>query len=425
MKRLKVYRIILIVVLVINLLFLGYSYYTGVESGIPSSLKVYVGKESRFDFGLPVEADITCDTEVLAINNASNVSDKSKNIHFSLMEPFTVKSDKKGRYEVSLRLFGLLNLKKVSIDVIEVANVIPCGNTVGIRVDLDGLLVLGTGAVQGMDGLEYEPAYQVIRTGDYIVKVNNKKITSIKKMQRILQNSDKDEVVLTIRRNNVLSKIKLPVIESENGEKKLGIWVRADTQGIGTLTFAMEDGSYGALGHGITDSDTGVLVDVGKGYLYETEIVQVVKGKKGEPGEIMGMILETNSKMLGTIESNTHLGISGILKSNHGLGQATAIPIGFRQDIKKGNATVICQVDDAVKSYKSRIVEIDRGSEDNKGFIIEITDENLLSKTGGIVRGMSGSPVIQNGKLVGAVTHVMVNDSTRGYGIFIENMLEH
>ena len=424
MDRLKIYRRTLIVVLIINLIFLGYFYIYSITSEIPDSIKVYVDDENKLDLDVPATAEINCPKEVINISNASNADNKK--IHFSLMEPFTVQSDTKGSYEMSLKLFGLFDVKKVSLDVIDSTYLSPCGNAIGIRLDTDGLLVLGTGTVEGIDGLEYEPASQIIRTGDYIVAVDGKEVDSIKKMQQLLQKVKKDEVVIKIRRNDVESRIKLPIVKSEDGSNMLGVWVRENTQGIGTLTYIAKDNTYGALGHGVTDSDTGVLMTLGEGNIYNTEILKIIKGQNGAPGELMGMILETSAQRIGSIDKNTELGIYGRISEDCDTAEFAGkpIPVALRQEIKKGKASIICQLEDEISEYDAEIIDIDRGSNDNKGLIIKITDKELLERTGGIIQGMSGSPIIQGGKLIGAVTHVFVNDPTRGYGIFIENMLE-
>ncbi len=423
MNRLKRYRIALIIVLVVELLFTSCFYIYRINAGIPDSLKVYVGDDSSFDFSVPIEADLEGSIEALNISNAQKRDDGQ--IHFSMRQPFTVTSAQKGRYRMNLKLFGIFNLKSISLDVIDNLELIPCGNTIGIQVRTDGLLVLGTGAVKTASGLEYEPAYQILQTGDYITGINGNDVSSIKKLERYLNNTDDDHVTLDIRRNDKESKVKLQTVECEDGSTKLGVWVREDTQGIGTLTYISPDGHFGALGHGITDSDTGVLMKIKSGKLYNTEIIKLIKGSSGSPGEIMGMILESDSEMIGRVENNTELGISGTISDNVDISEYKygSLPVGLRQEIKKGPAVILCQLGDEIEEYNVEIIDIDKGSTDNKGIVVQITDERLLKKTGGIIQGMSGAPIIQNGKLIGAVTHVFVQDAAKGYGIFIENML--
>jgi stage IV sporulation protein B len=214
-----------------------------------------------------------------------------------------------------------------------------------------------------------------------------------------------------------------PVKCSEE-DYKLGIWVRDDTQGIGTLTYVREDKTFGALGHGISDADTGGLLQIKDGQLYETEILGIHKGSQGSPGELSGLIRYEDDNILGEILSNTELGIFGKLDKAEEL-QLKTMEVAYKQELELGEATILCQVDGEVEEYEIEITKIDKSHSDtNKGFVLKVTDERLLEKTGGIVQGMSGSPVIQNGKFVGAVTHVFVQDSTGGYGIFAETMLD-
>ena len=202
--------------------------------------------------------------------------------------------------------------------------------------------------------------------------------------------------------------------------------VRDDTQGIGTMTYIDMNGNFGALGHGISDSDTGGVVQIEDGALYETSILGIEKGTFGKPGVMSGVIYYGPGSVLGTIHSNTEEGIFGTVNERFKqTAKADAIPIGYRQDVKKGTAYIRSDVSGIVKDYEIEIQKVDyTTAHKNKGMVIKVTDPELLAITGGIVQGMSGSPIIQDGKLIGAVTHVFIQDSTRGYGIFIENMLE-
>ena len=216
--------------------------------------------------------------------------------------------------------------------------------------------------------------------------------------------------------------------KNQNGENKIGIWVRDNAQGIGTLTFVDENGKFGALGHGINDTDTSELMELGEGLLYKTNIIAIKKGTKGEPGELTGMISYSDKNVIGTISDNTEAGIFGTCDTGKIslMDEAHMYPIGLKQEIRLGEAQIITTVDDTRETYDIEITEVRLDHDNvNRGIVIKITDPRLLSLTGGIVQGMSGSPIIQDGKLIGAVTHVLVQDSTKGYGIFIENMLEH
>lgn len=237
---------------------------------------------------------------------------------------------------------------------------------------------------------------------------------------------DGDSVMLKVRRGKETIPLSLTPVKDKEGKYKLGIWVRDDTQGIGTLTYVDEDGRFGALGHGISDVDTGELLSIADGNLYDAQILGIRKGEKGNPGELSGLIRYEAGNILGEISENRKNGIFGTMEASQLKNMnLEKVPIGYKQDLKTGPASVFCCTDGEVKEYAAEITRIDLNHEDsNKSFVIQITDKELLEKTGGIVQGMSGSPVLQNGKLFGAVTHVFVQDSTSGYGIFIENMMD-
>ena len=216
----------------------------------------------------------------------------------------------------------------------------------------------------------------------------------------------------------------MKAILAKDGTYKMGMWVREDTQGIGTMTYITKNGGFGALGHGITDADTGTLMNLSGGELYHTEILDIIKGEKGAPGELEGYINMVADNCIGMIEKNTGLGIFGTLSEDADfLKNKDFLPVGFKQEIKKGEAFIYSNIEGKTEKYAINIEEIKMSSTDNRGMVIRVTDEKLLSLTGGIVQGMSGSPIVQDGKLIGAVTHVLVDDPTRGYGAFVENML--
>ena len=215
-------------------------------------------------------------------------------------------------------------------------------------------------------------------------------------------------------------------VQTQDGSFKLGIWVRDNVQGLGTITFLTKNNRFAALGHGIHDIDTSTLLTIKRGTLYRTSIQKVQKGSKGNPGTMEGIIVYNRFHRLGVIEKNTDAGIYGELNSDRSwIGEEVPIQVAKKEEIKTGEARIRCYIDGEVKEYTICITQIDKESDQvNKGMVIQVTDTELLEKTGGIIQGMSGSPIIQNGKLIGAVTHVFVQDSTKGYGIFIENMLK-
>ena len=305
---------------------------------------------------------------------------------------------------------------------------IPGGMPVGIYLETEGALVLGTEKIEGEDGQEYEPAADLVQEGDYIIGLDDEKISNKSQLVEAVAALDKEEVVLKVRRDEQEIAIRMKAVHCGRDEYKLGIWVRDNAQGLGTVTFLNADSQFGALGHGIRDTDTGQLLDPSDGLLYTTSIKDIKKGKDGTPGGMEGVIIYNNYNILGSINENTEDGIYGTLDRVDTLFTDTRPlePAGDESEIQEGEAVIRCAVSGTVEDYKIRITKVDRNAQEaNKKIMLEVTDEKLLELTGGIVQGMSGSPIIQNGKLIGAVTHVFVNSPEEGYGIFIQDMLKH
>lgn len=330
-------------------------------------------------------------------------------------------------YTISYKYLGLFPMKETQVEIRDPVYVIPGGIPIGIYLETKGVLIIDTGTVTGIDGLNYEPALRIVQGGDYIRAVNGQEIMEKEELIEAVNDCGGEEVVLDLERDGEKIQVKLNAVQTEENAYKLGIWVRDNTQGIGTLTFLTEGGSFGALGHGINDVDTGTLLQPSEGKLYDTTIINIHKGEAGTPGELSGLIRYRDSFICGTIAENTEAGIFGSASSRliDSLG-TEMLQAGYKQEIEPGKAWIRSSVSGEVKDYQVEIVEVHRNEEDvNKGIVLEVTDPELLELTGGIVQGMSGSPIIQNGKIVGAVTHVFVQDSAKGFGIFIENMLEH
>lgn len=392
-----------------------------VRGRIPEKIFIFQNKETEFNFSLPIEANIQEEDAEVISNHTEKVKE---NIVFSFQEPFSLYSQKKGSYDINLKLFGIIPIRRINVDVIEEKKLIPSGQTVGIEVNTNGVLVLGTGEVIGRDGRKAEPARNIVSTGDYIKSVNGETVETKEELVEELGKIKEGVTYLTLERKGELIDVAVEGVETKDGAYKLGIWVRDDTQGIGTMTYITEDGEFGALGHGINDVDTGVLLDVCSGNIYESGIYRVVKGQKGTPGELSGYIKRNEEAKLGTITKNTAHGIKGKYQK--------LIPdtwekksIALKQEVKKGKGSILCQIGTSVEEYEIEIEKIYTNSTSkSKGMVIHITDEKLLEQTNGIVQGMSGSPILQNDKIVGAVTHVFVQDPHRGYGTFIEYMLE-
>ena len=423
MSRRIWYRRILYMVLIVGCIYTGFVIYSYIDRIIPDKIHIVVDEEEEFNFQLPIEAKIESDNAEVSFTNASNIP--SNQITVNLNEAFSLKSKKTGNYQIQMKLFGFLPIKSIDVSVIEQTQVIPCGFPVGIYLETDGILVVGSAKVVDLHGTIMEPAYMVVKSGDYIKKINGETVNSKEEMIKKVKDSGGKEMILTIRRNEEEMNVKITPVETEPEEYKLGIWVRDDAQGIGTLTYLTAQGEFGGLGHGVSDVDTGMLLEACGGKLYEARILSIIKGEAGTPGGLSGVINYNEKAVLGEITKNTSQGIFG--KASFELRNivgSEAMDIGLRQEVKLGEAYVRCKIEGEMKDYKILITKIDNSSHNlNKGMEIKIVDEELLEKTNGIVQGMSGSPIIQNGKLIGAVTHVFVQDSTKGYGIFIENML--
>lgn len=421
----KLYRIILILLLVINIGTIGYLGYNTLKTQVPNEIKILVGREEEFDFSVPLVASLfTSDIDVFSVNNKTVTSNKV-NIDFN--QPFTIVSDQTGTYSIDLTLFGVIKFKEIKLDVIDTVELIPSGEPIGIYVKTDGVMVLGTSVITSCDGMNYEPALNKLKSGDYIIGINGKTISSKKELIQAIQKSGGKSVVLTVRRESEKVDVSITPVETAIGEFKIGTWIRDDTQGIGTLTFVTTDHQFGALGHGITDVDTSYLMEVSRGDVYTAEIMSIVKGKNGSPGELIGLINQSDKFRVGSIKKNTNQGIFGDVYSKAQISTSEgALPIGLKQDVRLGDAVIRCNVDGTIRDYSIKIEKIDRSNNQlSKGLVIKITDERLLTLTGGIVQGMSGSPILQDGKIIGAVTHVFIQDSTKGYGTFIENMIRN
>ena len=413
------YRKKLWIILVVDLIAMGVYLFFLLQQQIPKQIYLFENDKEEFDFELPVTGKIDEEEVEVSCNSTEQIKD---NIEFSLQEPFTLYSQKKGSYDMGIKLFGFIPVKNIHVKVLEKQEVIPSGETVGIKVDTDGIMVLGTGKIIGEDGNSYEPAKNIVHSGDYIRKINNIEVDTKEELVNCLKQAKNKKVVLVVERNEENIKIAINAVKDKNNEWKLGVWVRDDTQGIGTVTYITKDGEYGALGHGISDIDTGLLMEVKEGVIYNANVYKIVKGEKGIPGEMVGYI-QKEQGTIGTITQNTSYGIFGKIERKNQFLQYMSI--GLKQSIELGEATILCKLEDEVKEYTVEIEDIDwNGGRKGKELTLKITDEKLLNLTNGIVQGMSGSPIVQNGSVIGAVTHVFVNDPTRGYGIFIENMLE-
>lgn len=382
---------------------------------IPKNIYMTTGESYVMNMSSLFDAEVESN-EVVSINN-EKVKD---NIEVSLKENNIISSEADTTAELKVKFMGL-SIKNVQLCFMPEKKVEVIGKTVGICVDTKGVLVLGVGQVNGTDGKSYTPCKNILKTGDIITAINDVTVGSKEELSELVNSSENLNVQI-LRNDESLSLNIKPVKSADDNQYKLGLWVRDSTQGIGTITYYdRENNSFGALGHPINDVDTGELMEIDGGEILEAKVERAEKGQAGTPGSLVGSIYF--DKTIGYVESNEKNGIFGYMCSDI---EGIEMPIGYKNDVKTGNASIYVNVDGQnVEKFGIHIDSINKyNTSDTKNFVLTITDKRLLDKTGGIVQGMSGCPIVQNGKLIGAVTHVFVNDPTRGYGIFIENMID-
>lgn len=397
-------------IIFITILLIILAYATNITS-IPDSLILFQNQDLDIKtiFGLKLEETVTVGANL-------ETNSKSVNLKGSLKEK-----------EYNLSLLGI-NLKTIRANVIPNAKVIPLGNLVGLKLYTKGVLVVGMSEIQGEDNKTYKPYEEAgIEQGDAIIEINDEVVNTTEELISCVSKCKGKDIDITyVKDGNVLRTTMTPVKTSKN-TYKIGLWVRDAAAGVGTLTFyEPSTNSFAALGHGIQDVDTEELVDISTGEFVTTDIINVKKGEENNPGKIEGTI--DDSKKIGNIYSNTDYGVYGFTtdKNELNIENMQEVEVASRNEIKLGKASIICTLENGVR--KEYEVEIEKtyinNNENNKSMVVKVTDEELLEKTGGIIQGMSGSPILQNGKLIGALTHVLVSDPTKGYGVFADTMLQ-
>ena len=334
--------------------------------------------------------------------------------------------DKLSPRSVALKLCGLITLRRIPVYVSERIVLVPGGQAVGISIYTDGVLIVGISGFRSQNGQTVSPAQKAgLKAGDTILSVNGTAVSSADELKQALI-SEKGKVRLLVERSGARFETELVPETSDSGEPRIGAWVRDSTVGVGTLSFFdPESQCFAALGHPVTDADTGSLLRVKDGKLVLAQIIGVSKGRPGAPGELHG-VFDGSSPQIGEIVSNTDLGIFGKLidVTSEYFGN-NAIETAFPDEVHTGDAFLLCSADGTLKGYSCRIIKTGKQNEPApKGLVIEITDAELKELTGGIVQGMSGSPVIQDGRLVGVITHVLVNDPAKGYGAYAYWMIK-
>ena len=402
----KFFKISILLVLLIL-----YIYILAIEA-IPDSLILFEGEKLNIKTILGMNIDQN--ENYKAIQTSSSTSSNSIN------EAKTTNID--------VNILGKIPVKNVSISVLPKTTVIPSGSVAGVKLYTNGVLVVGMGEVQGIDNEKYKPYENTgIKEGDMIVSIEEQEISNTADLVNTVNESKGKKIdIKYVRDGNTLECSMIPT-QTSSTEYKLGLWVRDSAAGVGTVSFyEPKTKTFGALGHGITDIDTGSLINIANGEFVTTKVLSITKGEQGNPGKMQGTVAKQQN--IGKIYKNTNFGIYGTVDNLSALNvdSSKEMEVALREEIQTGNATILSSLDgEKVKEYNIEIEKIYTNNDyDNKSMLIKVTDEELLEKTGGIIQGMSGSPIIQNGKFVGAITNVLVNDPTKGYAIFGDLMLK-
>jgi stage IV sporulation protein B len=394
-------------------------------ASFPNELRIFSGAVKQLHLSMPVTAHVSSSNPNLLKINGNSQSE----LKVDLRKPISVSSRTVGETELELKVFGLFPLKKVKVDVYPEIKVIPGGQSIGVKLKSAGILVVGHYLINQGDKKVSPGESAHLKVGDVIVKVNGNKAEDVHQISKWVQKAGESDqsLNLTVLRDNETFTVNLnPILDTKDKSYRIGLYIRDSAAGVGTLTFyAPNEKIYGALGHVITDMDTQKPIIVGGGQIVPSKVTSIEKGHNGSPGEKIASMLSGNSS-IGTIEKNTPFGIFGKMnKLPENSISSEPIPIAFTEEVKVGPAEILTVVDgQKVERFDIEVSNVIKQKYPaSKGLIIKITDPELLNKTGGIVQGMSGSPIIQNGKIIGAVSHVFVNDPTSGYGVFIEWMI--
>ena len=326
------------------------------------------------------------------------------------------------KYDISLKIFGVIPITKSSVEIVDEMYVVPLGSPFGMKIYTDGVLVVNISDVDTASGIKSPAEDCGLSVGDFIISIDGEKVYTNEDVASIIEASNGEALQILIKRNTTVKTLSLvPLLSESTNTYKAGIWVRDSSAGIGTLTFYYPSNQVVCgLGHSVSDADTGQILSVGSGELVAAEIISRIMAQKGTPGELQGRLL---SEKYGNILLNCESGVYS--KAVKSFSSENIMRVALKQEIENGKAYILTTVEGTVpKLYECEIKINRKNHSKNQDLVIQITDSSLLQTTGGILQGMSGSPIIQNDKLVGAVTHVLVDDSSKGYGILAENMLE-
>ena len=396
-------------IILLFVLFIIYIYVL-VINYLPDKITIFEGE----NISLRTFFGITLDSQDKVLSVSADTGEKTIN--------------KIGSENLSVSLFDKMFLKNIEVSVLPRTTVIPVGNIAGVKLYTSGVLVVGMSEIEGEDNKTYKPYQDTgIEEGDTIVKINNNVISSTDDLIENVNMSNGEKLELEYIHDEKTKECSITPIKTATDEYKLGLWVRDSAAGVGTVTFyEPSTQKFGALGHGITDIDTGELLNIASGEFVTAKVLNIKKGEDGNPGKIQGTVEEQET--IGEIAKNTEFGIYGKIKdmSSLNIDMSKEMEVALRDEIELGKATILCSLDNqTIGEYEIEITKVYKDNNyNNKSMEIKVTDERLIEKTGGIIQGMSGSPIIQNGKFIGAVTHVLVNSSTEGYAIFGDLMIK-
>lgn len=392
----------------------------------PTEVRLAEGQLQQLNYRLPLLAEVKSNQpDLLRLNGQKLSSDVMK---VNLSSPLAMEPLGLGKVTLDFKLFGFIPFRQMVIDIVPKVKVIVGGHSIGVALRSDGMIVIGHTAIKGADGRQHYPAREAgINVGDVILAVNGQVADGIDQAGDMIEKAciGGKPVTLRLRRQGEILEVTIqPQLDAEARIYRLGIFIRDSAAGVGTLTFYDPNTmTYGALGHVITDMDTNQPIEVGEGQVVRANVTSIEKGRRSSPGEKRGQDV---GDAIGNIERNNSFGIFGTLSQplSNSL-EPDPVPVALIGQVREGPAEILTVVEgDKVERFQIEIQKIfHQSTPDTKGMVVKITDPRLLEQTGGIVQGMSGSPIMQNGRLVGAVTHVFVNDPTRGYGVFAEWMI--
>lgn len=381
---------------------------------LPDAIRISSGQEHVFGLDLPL-VRAHCDQQGFLATEGW---------------PLVIKPAAAGQYTVEFRLFGLIPLRRVAVEVVPPIYVVPGGHSIGVLLHSHGVIVSSVSTVTDQQGRVFRPAKDAgLVAGDLILLVDGQPVRSDEQLAELVHRAGvaRGAVELEVQKRDgrVIRRTVTPVRCGTTDRFRIGIWVRDTAAGVGTLTFyEPESGLFAALGHVVTDHDTGQPVNIVAGRVVRSTVTGVEAGRRGHPGEIIGAFVE-ETDLMGSIVKNSQVGIVGMLDtpiSNPYFPKP--IPVAMSREVRTGPVEILTVVEGRnIKKFSAEIVEIRRDPLPYGRLVIRVTDEELIKRTGGIVQGMSGSPMVQDGKLVGAVTHVLVSDPTRGYGVSAEWMV--